>query len=103
MQDTILKKAQRKLANNFPDYEYDEDLLADYFDDACAIIRDWRKLSSDNLILSGKYDREIVQFIIESINASGMEGQSSSAANGISKSFYATPEANLKGSIPQAL
>lgn len=103
MKTTLLEKVQRKLANNFPDYEYDEDLLGDYFDDACSIIKDWKRNSQDSIFYDGKYDRNIVQFIVESIGASGLEGQSSSSANGISKTFYATPEANLKKSIPQSL
>lgn len=103
MRTNLIEKAQRRLANNFPDYEYDEDLLEDYFDDACSIIRGWKKLSDDTMLLTGNYDRNIVQFIIESINVSGLEGQSSSSANGVSKSFYATPESNLKSSIPQSL
>lgn len=103
MKQTLLEKAQRKLTNNFPDYEYDEDLLGDYFDDACDIIRDWKRLSSDDALISGNFDRQIVQFIIESINTSGIEGQSSSSANGSSKVFYGSPESNLKKSIPQSL
>lgn len=103
MKTTLIEKAQRKLANNFPDYEYDEDLLGDYFDDAVEIIRDWKKASDTSLVLTGNYDRNIVQFIIESINISGLEGQSISKANGITKTFIATPEANLKASIPQSI
>ena len=103
MKSSLLEKAQRKLSNAFPDYEYDEDLLSDYFDDAVSIIMKWRKMSNENPVLSGSYDSEIVQFIVESINRSGIEGQSSSSANGISKVFIATPEDNLKSKIPQRL
>lgn len=103
MKTTVLEKVQRKLANNFPDYEYDEDLLGDYFDDAVSIIKDWKRTYDNGIFYEGNYDRNIVQFIVESIGYSGLEGQSSSSANGISKSFYATPEANLKKSIPQSL
>lgn len=103
MKNSILEKTQRKLANNFPDYEYDEELLGDYFDDAVNIIRDWKRASDTSLVLTGNYDRNIVQFIVESINISGLEGQSSSSANGITKTFISTPESNLKASIPQSL
>ena len=103
MKTAVLEKAQRRLANNFPDYEYDEDFLGDYFDDAVSIIKDWKKTYDNSIFYEGKYDRNIVQFIIESINVSGLEGQDSSTANGIKKGFYATPEANLKSSIPQSL
>lgn len=94
---------QRKIASNFPDYEYDEDLLGDYFDEAVNIIVDWKRASSTDIVLSGRYDKNIIQYIIESINVSGLEGQSSSSAGGVSKNFIATPEANLKSSIPQSL
>lgn len=103
MKAKLLEKLQRRLQNNFPDYEFDEEFLGDYFDDACAIIKDWRKLKDDSVILSGIYDTNILKFIVESLNIAGLEGQSSSSANGITKSFYATPEANLKSSIPQSL
>ena len=91
------------MANNFPDYEYDEELLGDYFDDAVDIIKDWLRASDTSLVLTGNYDRNIVEFIVQSINISGLEGQSSSSANGITKTFIATPESNLKSSIPQSL
>lgn len=100
---SLLAKAQRKLANNFPDYEFDEDLLGDYFDDAVSILQKWLKNSNESLITRGNYDTEIVEFIIESLGRAGLEGQMSSSANGISKTFIATPESNLKSKIPQSL
>lgn len=98
----LLEKLNRKLAYNTPDYAYDEDLLKDYFDDACAIIKDWKRWSSTDGVLSGDYDNQIIKFIIESINVSGLEGQSMSSANGVTKTFIASPESNLKSSIPQS-
>ena len=103
MRNALLEKAQRKLANNFPNYEYDEDLLGDYFDDAISILKKWLKNADASLVLTGNYDSEIVDFIVESIGRAGQEGQSSSSANGISKTFIATPESNLKSKIPQSL
>lgn len=103
MKQNLLEKAQRKLTNAFPDYEYDEDLLGDYFDDAVSIIMKWKKNHNESLVLTGNYDTEIITFIIESINKGGVEGQSSSSANGITKTFIATPEDNLKGKIPQGI
>lgn len=103
MKSQIIEKTQRKLANNFPDYDYDEELLGDYFDDAVSIIKDWKRNQNDSVVMTGIYDRQIVQFIIESLNMAGIEGQSSSSANGITKSFISSPESNLKASIPQSL
>lgn len=103
MKTTIIEKAQRKISNNFPDYEYDNDLLGDYFDEAISIITSWTRATDNNTVLSGIYDTNIIKYIVESINISGIEGQSYSSANGITKNFIATPEANLKSSIPQRL
>lgn len=103
MKTSLLEKAQRKLSLNNYDYTYDTDLLGDYFDDAINIIKDWKKNFNDSLILTGVYDKYIVEFIIQSINYNGLEGQTSSSANGVSKTFIATPESNLKGSIPQSI
>lgn len=103
MKYDIIEKAQRKLSINFPDYEYDEDLLGDLFDDAINIIKDWKKNNNDSIFLNGNYDRYIVQYIVESINMSGLEGQSYSSANGITKTFIGSPESNLRASIPQSI
>ena len=99
--EQIVKKAQRRLANNFPDYEYDKDTLGDYFDDAVRILMEWKKYKNYDSFVSGAHDGRIVNFIVQSINITGIEGQSYSSANGITKTFIATPEDNLKASIPQ--
>lgn len=103
MKSAILTKVQRKLSLNSQDYTYDANLLGDYFDDAVYIIRDWKRLATDDSILNGIYDVQIQKFIIESINYAGNEGQTYGSANGVSKNFIATPESNLKSSIPQSL
>lgn len=103
LQETILEKVQRKIQFNSPDYEIDEDYLTDLIDEAIDIIRKWRKLSKDDEILSEIYNTNIINYVIETINISGIEGQKSSNANGNSKSFINTPENNLKTSIPQRL
>lgn len=103
MRAMLLEKTQRKLSLNLPNYTYDEETLGDYFDDAVSIIKDWKRNYNDSLVLSGNYDTAIIQFVIESIGVSGIEGQSSSTANGNKKVFFATPEDNLKAKIPQGL
>lgn len=103
MKTQVLKKAQIKLANNFPDYTYSDELLGVYFDDAIDIIMEWKKYTKESSVYNGNYDSKVVKFIIESLNVSGLEGQSSSSANNNSKTFIATPEANLKASIPQTI
>ena len=103
MKTAIVKKAQGKLSLNSPNYVYSEEILGIYFDDAIDIIVDWKRLSDVDSIISGIYDKNIVQFIIESIVISGMEGQSSNSSNGNKKVFIASPESNLKSSIPQSI
>ncbi len=103
MKQNLLEKAQRKLSLNTEDYTYDEDLLGDYFDDAVAIVQDWKRNYNEDYVLTGQFDTVIIQYIIESINWSGLEGQTSSSANGVTKTFIASPEANLKSRIPQSL
>lgn len=103
MKTALLEKAQRRLTLNLPNYEYDEDLLGDYFDDAIDIIKDWKRNFNDSLFFDGSYDDKIIRFIIESINTNGVEGQSSSSANGNKRVFIATPESNLKSSMPQSI
>jgi hypothetical protein len=103
MKSSLVAKAQRKLQFNASDYEYDEEYLGDLYDEACGIICDWKRLSSTDSFLDGRYDMPIVRYIIESVNMSGIEGQISSSANGNSKTFHNTPEGNLKTSIPQSI
>ena len=103
MKSTLLAKVQRKLSLNSQDYTYDTNLLGDYFDDAIEIIKSWKKLRTETDILNGIYDVQIQKYIIESINYSGNEGLSYGSANGVSKNYIATPESNLKSSIPQSL
>ena len=103
MKSKIVERAKRKLAYSFDDYAIDVNLLNDYFDEACSIIKDWKKKTDDNILLGGKYDVNIITYIIQSVNYAGLEGQSSSSANGNVKSFIGTPESNLKKSIPQGI
>lgn len=98
-----MEKIQRKLQFNTPDAEFDDEYIEDLIDEACSIIKNWRKLSKDTEFLDGRYDRNISQYVIESIVTAGIEGQSTSNANGITKKFYGTPEANLKSSIKQVI
>ena len=101
MKTSLVEKIQRKLSVN-SDYDYGEDFLNDLIDEAVDIIKNWTR-SSDDAILTGNYDVKIVDYVIQSLNISGIEGQSYSNANGIAKTFYASPEANLKASIPQKI
>jgi hypothetical protein len=104
LKNQLIAKIQRKLQFNSPDVDYDTEYISDLIDDACLIITKWRKLSADSTeITDGMYNNEICTYVIESIVMAGVEGQKSSNANGVSKSFYNTPEANLKSAIKQVI
>lgn len=102
----LIEKAQRKLKAKNPNFDISTELLDDYCQDAINIIAKWRKLDlnkSQNELLEGLYDTEIVNFIVESYNMIGIEGQSSDSSLGNTRVFRATPETNLKSSIKQVL
>ena len=102
----LVEKAQRKLKAKNNNFDAPVELLNDYCQDAINIIAKWRKLNiskPQNELLQGLYDTEIVNFVIESYNMIGIEGQSSDNSLGNSKVFRATPETNLKSSIKQVL
>lgn len=89
-----------------PNFDVPTDTLVDYCQDAINIIVKWRKLNinnSNNELLQGLYDTEIVRFVVESYNMIGIEGQSSDSSLGNTRVFKATPETNLKSSIKQVL
>lgn len=106
LSNKLVEKAQRKLKAKDPNFDISAELLNDYCQDAINIIVKWRKLNINkpqNELLQGLYDTEIVNFVIESYNMIGLEGQSSDNSLGNSKVFRATPETNLKSSIKQVL
>lgn len=103
LKETLLEKVQRKIQFNTPDYEIDEEYIEDLIDEAIGIIRDWRKLSNNDEFLNELYNTNIINYVIETINMSGIEGQKVSNANGNSKTFINTPANNLRTSISQRL
>ena len=102
--ETINEKVSRKISYNQPDYVIDPDLIDDLITEAVEIIRDWRRLNGDDSeLLSGMYDGRISQYVMESLNKIGIEGQVASSANGTSKTFSLDPRRRLLSSIPQRL
>lgn len=101
--EQLVAKAQRKLAINNPYADFDNETVGDYVDEAVAIILDWKKAKTDSIFDNNKYDREIVNYVVESINWAGNEGVSHISGNGSSKDFIASPADNLKKSIPQSI
>jgi len=102
MKSNLLEKIARRLNYN-SEYEADEDLIEDFIDSAINEIIVWRRLDSDEEILSGRYDTNIVNFVIESYNIQGIEGQSYEGNGATSKQFTESPLSRLKSSIPQRM
>ena len=102
--ESVSDKISRKVSYNQPDYVLDYDLVEDLIVEAMEIIRDWRRLGNDDKeFLSGMYDGRISEYVMESLNKIGLEGQVSSSANGTSKQFLLDPRRRLQSSIPQRL
>jgi hypothetical protein len=102
----LKSKLQEKIARrlNFnSEYEADTELIGDFIDDAVSEIQVWRKLTNDDEFLSGMYDSNIINFVVESYNQIGAEGQSYDGNGSTTKQYLNTPLSRLKGSIPQRL
>lgn len=99
---TILDKAKRRIEFN-SEYTANEDLIADFIDSAFDEIRGWRKLDNDTELLTGIYDNNIVEFVVESYNRMGIEGQSYDGNGSNTRQYSGTPLSRLLGSIPQRL
>ena len=102
MKSTLKEKIIRRLQYN-SEYEPDSDIIDDFIDSAITEIKIWRKASNDNELLTGMYDNNIINFVIESYLIMGVEGQSYDGNGSTTKQYSGTPLSRLKGSIPQRL
>lgn len=102
MKSTLLEKIARRLNYN-SEYEADEDIIEDFIDSAISEIVNWRRLDNEDEFLSGMYDSNIVEFVIESYNKMGIEGQSYEGNGATSKQYTETALSRLKSSIPQRM
>lgn len=102
MKSTLQEKIARRLQFN-SEYEPDTDLINDFIDNAVNEIKVWRKTTEDTELLSGIYDSNIINFVVESYNMIGVEGQSYDGNGSTTKQYSGTPLSRLKGSIPQRL
>lgn len=102
MKSTLKEKITRRLQYN-SEYEPDSDIIDDFIDSAITEIKIWRKASNDNELLTGMYDNNIINFVIESYLIMGVEGQSYDGNGSTTKQYSGTPLSRLKGSIPQRL
>ena len=102
LKSTLEEKIARRLQFN-SEYEPDYDLIDDFIDNATNEIKVWRKTTEDTELLTGMYDSNIINFVIESYNMMGVEGQSYDGNGSTTKQYLGTPLARLKGSIPQRL
>lgn len=102
MKSTLKEKITKRLQFN-SEYEPDSDIVDDFIDSAITEIKIWRKASNDNELLTGMYDNNIINFVIESYLIMGVEGQSYDGNGSTTKQYSGTPLSRLKGSIPQRL
>lgn len=102
LKSTLQEKIARRLQFN-SEYEPDTDLINDFIDNAVNEIKVWRKTTEDTELLSGIYDSNIINFVVESYNMIGVEGQSYDGNGSTTKQYSGTPLSRLKGSIPQRL
>lgn len=102
LKSTLQEKIARRLQFN-SEYEPDTDLINDFIDNAVNEIKVWRKATEDTELLSGIYDSNIINFVVESYNMIGVEGQSYDGNGSTTKQYSGTPLSRLKGSIPQRL
>lgn len=102
MSSTLTAKIKRRLEFN-SEYEADEELIKDFIDSAFSEIKRWRKTEEDTELLSGMYDNNIVNFVVESYNTMGIEGQSYDSNGTSARQYSGTPLSRLKGSITQRL
>lgn len=102
MQKKLLEKAQRRLSLN-SEYTPDNDLINDFIENAVYEIKSWRKLSNDTEFLDGRYDMVIVNFVVESYNTIGIEGQTYNSDGASARQFNGTPLSHLRSSVKQGL
>lgn len=102
LKSTLQEKIARRLQFN-SEYEPNTDLINDFIDNAVNEIKVWRKTTEDTELLSGIYDSNIINFVVESYNMIGVEGQSYDGNGSTTKQYSGTPLSRLKGSIPQRL
>ena len=102
--DYIVGKAKTKLLyrSNMTDSDVSA-ILFDFFTDAYNIIKNWRKLKTDDEFLSQKWDTQIIDFVVDSYRMMGEENLAASSMNGISRTYNLSPEARLKSRIPQII
>lgn len=101
----IVKRAQTQLLykSNMTSSSELTAILNYLFDDAVNIVKDWRRLKTDDEFLSQKWDKQITQYILDAYRIMGDENLNSSNINGINKNYRISPEAKLKTSIPQVV
>lgn len=102
LKSTLQEKIKRRLEFN-SEYEVDEELIEDYIDSAISEIISWRQLNSYDEFLTGTHDNPIINFVIESYNQLGVEGQSYESNGATAKQFDKTPLARLRTAVTQRI
>lgn len=78
-------------------------VLADYLDDGILIIKNWRKLKTDDEFLSGKHDTALVAYLKNRYLDAGRELFNDYSSGGVKANRKQSPESILKGSCKQVM
>lgn len=78
-------------------------VLSNLCEKGIQIIKQWRKLKTDDELLYQKWDSQLTDYIVDSYNALNEENYSSSNVGGTSRTYNMPPESALKSKIPQRL
>lgn len=95
-------KIIRRLTIN-SEYDPDEELISDFIDEALEEIKKWKNTKDEKIFENGEYDKEIIQYCVESYHTTGIEGQFQNSSNGNSRTYKMTPLQHLQSSIPQGI
>lgn len=93
-------KFQSNYGSNYPELAA---ILNDFCDNGVSIITQWRKLSDETEIVSGKWDSQLVEYVVNSFNSMNDENLNSSTANGTTRNYRMSAESMLKSKIPQRM
>lgn len=85
------------------EYEPDQDIIEDFIDEAIYEIKRWKKNENDSIFLDGGFDKNIIDYTLQSYHTTGIEGQLSNSSNGNKVNYQMTPLQYLHSSIPQGV
>lgn len=101
MKEKLIEKLEIRLKYQNLNRDTNEDLLGLYIDNAVDEICEWRNLSNNDEVLSGRWDNAIMEFVVESLVYNGSEGKSYETTSGITNQYLGTPIDGLHTRVDQ--